>query len=188
MKNRKVNRPTSTRYGWTMAQKQEMRQLYEAQDYSIEDVAIHFDTSRETIRYHLKRQGVTLRPVGCMTEKAKNKQRGANHHSWSGGRYRHRSGYCYAIAHGHPHAKNGYVYEHRLVMEAHLLASDPNHPALQNGVLSRKWIVHHVNGDKSDNRLQNLEVLPRNVHHSWMHYHDEMARLKSILTENGIAF
>ena len=39
-------------------------------------------------------------------------------------------------------------YVHRLVMELHL-----------NRKLSRRENVHHINGDKTDNRLENLEVI-----------------------------
>jgi len=52
----------------------------------------------------------------------------------------------------HPRAKanNGYVFEHILVMEDHL---------------GRKLIeqenVHHKNGQKTDNRLENLELWSR---------------------------
>ena len=45
------------------------------------------------------------------------------------------------------------IYEHRQVMEAHLgrdLTSDE--------------LVHHRNHDKLDNRLENLEVMPRGEH------------------------
>ena len=188
MKYRVIGRPTSTRYKWTEHQKATMRRMYEAEDASICDVAVHFDVSNETVRYHLRRMGVVLRRRGCMTERAKDKQRGENHHSWSGGRYLHKSGYYYALAKGHPLAKNGYIYEHRLVMEQHLLATDPSHPAVADGYLGRGWVPHHKNGNKGDNRIENLEILERHKHHSWMHYQDEVKRLKTLLRDNNVSF
>lgn len=75
---------------------------------------------------------------------------------WLGpGMTRDPRGYILIYRPDHPHAKKGggQVYEHRLVMEAHLgryLASDE--------------MVHHRNGVKDDNRIENLELVDRATH------------------------
>jgi hypothetical protein len=74
--------------------------------------------------------------------------RGENHPSWTGGRIVNREGYVKVRSVGHPRAdRHGYVWEHWLVIEAMLgrtLTSDEN--------------VHHLNGIRDDNRLENLEL------------------------------
>jgi len=77
-------------------------------------------------------------------------RQGENHPSWKGGRLRHRrTGYIYIWKRGHTHADvKGYVAEHRLVVEKAL-----------NRFLKRHELVHHINGIKDDNRLENLELI-----------------------------
>lgn len=53
----------------------------------------------------------------------------------------------------HPAAHRGYVYEHRVVAEE--LVGRP---------LKRSEIVHHINEDRGDNRLENLEILTKAEH------------------------
>jgi phage FluMu protein Com len=62
--------------------------------------------------------------------------------------------YLYALVKGHPRAtSNGYVLLHRVVVENSL-----------GRLLNANEVVHHKNGDKKDNSLENLEVLTAGEH------------------------
>jgi hypothetical protein len=59
--------------------------------------------------------------------------------------------------HGHPMAKkNGVLLEHRLVMSQHL-----------GRCLDKSEIVHHINENRADNRIENLEIMSQSEHCSW---------------------
>ena len=62
--------------------------------------------------------------------------------------------YNYAVVRNHPNAnKHGYVLEHRVVMENHL-----------SRLLNPTEVVHHINHDRKDNKIENLEVLDAKKH------------------------
>ena len=69
-------------------------------------------------------------------------------------------GYRYIYMPDHPYCTNRYVAEHRIVMEKHL-----------GRYLTDNEVVHHLNGDKTDNNIGNLIVLSISDHsklHSYM--------------------
>lgn len=89
------------------------------------------------------------------------------------GRKTHKDGYVWIYSPDHPLACKAYVFEHRLVMEKFL-----------GRYLAREEQVHHKNGIKDDNRIENLEVLSV-VAHAKHHFHgwtdEQKAKAKTAL-------
>jgi len=74
--------------------------------------------------------------------------KGKKHPRWKGGKKFTSNGYVLIYRPNHPNARSGgFVLEHRLVMEKHL-----------RRFLDKKEIVHHINQDKIDNRIKNLQL------------------------------
>ena len=69
-------------------------------------------------------------------------------------RKKHTHGYILVYAPDNPAAdRTGYVLEHRLIMEKHI-----------GRHLTSNEIVHHINENKTDNRIENLEITTRGTH------------------------
>lgn len=68
--------------------------------------------------------------------------------TWKTGKIFHKKGYVMRFAPEHPRARTGnYVFEHILVMEEKI-----------GRFLMENENVHHINGVRSDNRIENLEL------------------------------
>ena len=107
----------------------------------------------------------------CGTRVGAQKRSGENNYAWKGGVHIDKYGYRHLLV--TPEARKGHRYqpEHRLVWEA------------QNGPIPKDWIIHHINGIKDDNRIENLEALPRKKHN---HRHSEHDReIEQLREENA---
>ena len=94
--------------------------------------------------------------------------RGPRSHAWKGGRYLNGAGYVMVWDPGHPRAgRNGYVREHiKVWMDAQGLPEGFN--------------VHHLNGIRDDNRLENLAAVPRADNRSWHLLRLLQSRIRSL--------
>ncbi len=100
--------------------------------------------------------------------------KGSSHGMWKGGIKNHSAGYRYIWKPDHPACtKYGYVFEHRLIMEEYLgryLTKDEN--------------IHHINGIKTDNRIENLQLCGNNSEHRHLHTKDMSDRFCYICGSN----
>lgn len=98
----------------------------------------------------------------CRTAYRNTTQTGKNSNNWRGGELKTSLGYIRVYAPKHPNNRFRYVLKHRLVMEDKI-----------GRYLTDDEIVHHVNHDKSDNRIENLTILSASQH-SIHHYPTNM--------------
>lgn len=139
-----------------------LRDLIEVKKWTQAEVAAHFQCNRTSVQRMCQRMKLTTQRTGPRS--------GEGHPEWNGGRVLI-GGYWYIYSPDHPfRTKQNRVAEHRLVMES----------VLQRYLL-RTEVVHHANGNRQDNRPENLHVFSTNAEH----LRDELSGRIPNWTEEG---
>ena len=136
--------------------------LYKKKCFKLYEIAKQYNTSEPTISNLLKRYDIDI--------SKRFKEKNSN---W-------KNGILYdekrkmILSPNHPYKnKMGYVYEYRLVMEKYLHKTNPNHILLIeiNGkkYLRKECIIHHINRDETDNRIENLQLCKNQSAHTKIH-------------------
>lgn len=154
-----------------------VKNMYE-RGCSQEEIASFLNVSQKVIWRFMKNNNIRTR-IAC-----KRNQFGKNNHTWKDGRTVDEHGYVHIKTPGHPRASKcgDYVPEHVLVMEHHL----GRYLKWDGPGSDQSEIVHHINGTKHDNRLENLQVVSCSEH---LRIHAQMKRgdavVKRIKNNNG---
>jgi hypothetical protein len=100
----------------------------------------------------------TLKSRKKMSNSLKGKFAKENNYNWKGGRYLSNGRWVIRVEDNHPYAYRGYIKRARYVMEQHL-----------GRYLKPEEYVHHINGDKQDDRIENLQLTDM-VSHAKHHF------------------
>lgn len=113
----------------------------------LREIAAELGVHVTTIQRHAKELGLAMPRPGP--------KNGARHPSWAGGRMIDKHGYVLVWVPLHPHSrKTGYVYEHRLLMEAMI-----------GRYLEEAEVPNHVDGHPRHNWPSNLALHATNAAH-----------------------
>lgn len=127
--------------------KRTLRKLYVEEDLTAAETANQMGISVYFVKNYMRKFGIKRRSRG--------QRAGKRSMRWKGGRIR-KNGYVMIWSPDHPSRQESterYVFEHRLVMEAYI-----------GRHLEAHEVVHHKNGVRDDNRIENLELTDQKNH------------------------
>lgn len=144
-----------------------LENMYHRDNMTLKEIANKLNMSYKHIRSLLIHYDISRR-----IPKARN-QFGEKNPNWKSGKDGRRitkRGYVYIRCPSHPRASrnHNYVPEQVLIMERYL-----------QRYLTENELVHHINGIRTDNRIENLQVMPRlgtNSHAAYHNQHKEPMR------------
>jgi len=128
------------------SKKDEIIHLYTQEKLSGKQVGERVGYSKHTIWRILKKYGIPRRKGGRLMF-------GERNPAWKGGSHITPFGYKRILVGNHPRANNGYVFEHIIVWEK-----------THNQSVPKGYVIHHLNGIKTDNRPENLIAMKRSEH------------------------
>jgi len=131
--------------------KHKLVDAYQKKGLSVADTAKLLGISKNTVSKYLRIYGIQLRKPGPYS--------GKKNPAWKGGQTVDTYGYKLIRNPDHPDANGaGYVRAHSLMMESHI-----------GRRLTKTEVVHHKNGNRQDNRIENLLLLENNAQHRKEH-------------------
>jgi predicted DNA-binding protein YlxM (UPF0122 family) len=154
---------------------------YVTRKKSAKQISIDLKAPIGTVYSAITHMGIKTRnPKMAWHTKYKTGRWGEEASNWKGGRKLTSGGHMYAYYPQHPYAtKEGYIMEHRMVMEEYL-----------GRILHNDYVVHHIDGLKLNNTIENLMLLPNRSAHLQLHFEAsrEIAYLKDILKLHNIKY
>lgn len=127
-----------------------LKQLYLDEKKSINEIKTITGHCFTTVQKWLRRYEIPIRTK----KEAMSLLCGNKNPAWKGGTFINKDGYRMIRVGGHPRAgQNGYVFEHIIVWEKE-----------HGRYLPKGYIIHHLNGIKTDNRPKNLIAMKRGEH------------------------
>lgn len=153
--------------------KEKLRELYFDKGMSFLDISDFFGCKGSNIAYYFRKYGMKGRALngaflgfkpwnkgksaasGTLTNERylkamKRKPCGKNHPNWKGGFWINNKGY--KIIQNKRETNGEKVLEHRKVWES------------TNGKIAKGMVIHHINGNRLDNRIENMMLLTRAEH------------------------